>query len=774
MIFFKLIKKEKKSLMKKSIFVTFCLGILLISLNCNSAKQVNKKGQPVYQDIPYLQDYAVKYYFNEKNIELKKVFCDRNKVIQVLAANGIFRPNNGHFQYPGLLVPDQTYRPMADKQLSDLVLYENQFVYLDDKAVFSNAWAGKVYWQHNLPQANILCAGADFSFLISDGDNLVYLKKAEPLWQGKLPGDSVLAIKYHQAKDQFLILTNRTLYCFSVQQVELKPIYHGNKLTCFGMADNGSSILIGTADGYLKLENGGKSIGLVNKKLPWTELTAIEEIKGTLWFGSTKGAFMLREDGKFNYYYGERWLPGEVIKHISAGPDNSVLILTDKGLGQICYQKMTLEDKANIYEQQVRQRHIRYGLNCDVTRLTNHELATAETRPADSDNLWTSMYLGSQLFRYLVTGSTEAKQNCHEAFEAMERLHTISGIKGLFGRSFERRGFAEFKQEFRSFVDDYWYQGYQGTISWRHADEAEWDWRASASSDQTVGQVFALTLIAEYSDEESWRNRAINLLDNLMTYIIENDLCLIDDDGRPSLWGRWQPQYVNRFDTMVGDRKICSSNIIAFLQAAYHFTGKKLFQEKAFDLMNHHGYLENLKRPFSEIGPAPETADAWSKMLSAEWNHSDDEMYFLAYWSLYPYAFNDSLKLIYRQAIKDHWWWERPEKNALWNFCYAMTGATDFDLEVSIWHLKEFPLDMVQFATTNSHRRDIEFVEPNFWGQTITEVLPPDERPELKHNRNLFTMDADDRQSELSAGDTFLLPYWMGRFLGVISPPVRN
>ncbi|MCK4822332.1 hypothetical protein KA005_41600, partial [bacterium] len=134
----------------------------------------------------------------------------------------------------------------------------------------------------------------------------------------------------------------------------------------------------------------------------------------------------------------------------------------------------------------------------------------------------------------------------------------------------------------------------------------------------------------------------------------------------------------------------------------------------------------------------------------------------------------DSLKNQYREAIKDHWEWERPEKNALWNFCYAMTGAEEFDLAESVWHLKEFPLDMIQFAVQNSHRKDIEIVEPNFWGQITTVVLPPDERPELKHNRNLFTLDAGDRHSELSAGDTFLLPYWMGRFLGVISAPVRK
>lgn len=222
---------------------------------------------------------------------------------------------------------------------------------------------------------------------------------------------------------------------------------------------------------------------------------------------------------------------------------------------------------------------------------------------------------------------------------------------------------------------------------------------------------------------------------------------------------------------MIGDRKIYSSNIIAFLQVAYHFTGKELFRNKATELIEKYGYLDNLMRPFSEIGRAPADADEWSKMLSEEWNHSDDEMYFLAYWSLYPYAFNDELKEKYREAIRDHWEWERPEKNPLWNFCYAMTGAIEFDLDESIWHLKEFPLDLIQFETKNSHRKDIEFVEKNFWGQTTTEVLPPDERPHVKHNHNFFDLDSGDRNCELSAGDTFLLPYWMGRFLGVISAP---
>lgn len=743
--------------------------LLIIFYSCKQNESNTIEKQPVYLDEPYLQDYAVKFINNNQEAVLKKSLSDRNEVIQVLTMKGLTRPDNGHLQYPGTLEPDITYQPMADKKIVDMVLHQHQFVYLDDEAIFSNAWAGKLFLRHNITNPGLLAAGENFEFIITSGSAFTLINKNGVMHSGNLEAE-ILQVEYASGLQAFLALTKNTLNSINLNTGEVKVLHKGNDLSCFALM-TGAEIALGTTNGFGIIGVDGQVKRPMDARLPWPEITAMKEISGKLWLGSTKGAFMLRDDGKFNYYFGKRWLPGDMVKHISEGPEKSVLILTDSGLGQICFTEMTLEDKAMHFEKQVRQRHIRYGINSNLSRLNNYKLSTAQNGIADSDNLWTGMYLGSQLFRYLVTGSKDAKQNCYEAFEAMERLHEINHISGLFGRTFERSGYHEFRPEYRSYVENYWYEGYNNTTSWQHSDDPEWDWRASASSDQTVGQMFALILIAEYIDDESWKQRAVKLIDDLMGYLVENNYTLVDVDGKPSLWGRWNPEYVNRFQTMIGDRKVYSSNLIAFLQAAYRFTGKEIYKDKAFELMEQHGYLVNLARPFSEIGPAPESADAWSRMLSSQWNHSDDEMYFLAYWGLYPYAFNDTLREVYREAIRDHWEFERPEKNALWNFCYAMTGAMEFDLEESIWHLKEWPLDMIEYKTENSHRKDIELIEPGFWGQTTKEVLPPDERPELKHNRNLFTLDRPDRHSELSAGDTYLLPYWMGRFLGVISAP---
>ncbi len=545
---------------------------------------------------------------------------------------------------------------------------------------------------------------------------------------------------------------------------QVKTLFEETGITC-AQPVSGDTIVIGTSEGFL-LNPGNTLVS----KVPCSEITCVSKIGDEIWFGSSHGAFRLNSDKTYSYFAGERWLPGNMVIDIQPGPENTVLILTDNGIGQLHFQKMTLEEKALFYEKQVREKNIRYGFNTSIVQMPDG-YSTAQTGPQPSDNLWTGMYLTSQLFRYKVTGSAEAKQNAMESFEAMERLHTITGIPGLFGRSFER----DYKTE--NTKTEGWElkelkSGSPAMIWLPCKDHPNWTWRSTASSDQTVGQIFALTAILELADDTLWKQRALTMLDNLMNYIVDNNLYIIDVDGEPTLWGKWNPDYVNSFPTNVGDRKINSSNIIAFLQTAYKFTGKEKYREKAFEMMDKFGYLENLMRPMSEIGKSDSTAGEWAKTLSVEWNHSDDEMYFLAYWGLYPYAFSPELKEKFREAIRDHWEVERPEKNALWNFTYAMTGAKDFDLKESVDFLQQYPLDMRNWEVQNSHRKDIELLPANFRNQTTKTLLPLGEIPLYRHNGEIFRLDSKgDGTSLISAGDVWLLPYWMGRYLGVISAP---
>lgn len=734
--------------MKRSAQRCFLLLSVIFAGACNDEK--DNSSQPSHEDVAFLQDFSKKYNLQD-SVKLNRVYSDRNGVIGISTSENLYRPHAGDLLYPGVLVKEKYYRPIADKKIANLTLYKQHFVYVDDKAVLSNAWAGNLYVKHTLPKATLLAGGKDFDFLISDGKSLQYLKDSTVAWKADHT-ERVLDIVFDTGKDRFLILGSGSIFSFSTGEHTLKSEFSQPDLTCLAVAEERNELIVGTRDGYFALDPATmKPKGEVQRKLPWTELTTVQEVNGNLWFGTTRGAFMVKDNGKFNYYASKRWMPSDKVVDIEGGPENSILILTDKGLGQICYKEMTLHDKAMFFQKQVRNRHIRHGFNGTLGYMADGNVSTGSLEDSDNDGLWTSMYMGAEVFRYAVTRSEDALQNLRESMEAMERLYTINGVKGFPSRSFERRGY---KYEDKP---------------WRRAAHPEWDWKSTTSSDEAIGHIFVFGAMAELVDDKDLRDRAIVMIDSLMQHVVDNDMYLVDWNGEPTLWGKWHPDYVNARPKMVGDRKINASNIVAMLQTAYHFTKKEIYKEKAFELMNRHGYYENLMHPMRSVGRAPEDADDWSKMLSESWNHSDDEMYFLGYWGLYRYAFNDTLKTKFKESILDHWEIERPEKEGAWNIFTALTGVNDFDLEEAIWYLQEYPLDLVHWSVTNSHRKDIDRMEPNFRNQTITEVLPPDELPINRHNANRFQLDGGDGgSSEYSAGDIWLLPYWMGRYLGVI------
>ncbi|MBN2093000.1 hypothetical protein JW964_25480 [candidate division KSB1 bacterium] len=710
-------------------------SLLLIPIFYLTVSLLPASENEYWPDTPFWQDYAEKYRCTEKDISLQQVRADRNGRIQVLSDRGLLTINEGK------LVPENLHRPLTDMKIQAIDTYQDQFVYLTDGAVMSNAWAGRYFIESQLADANYFAIGEDFQILVASP------KKIRAVSQKMIDSagiDSLIYITYSREKKHFLLLSRNALW---ILETDKKPhrILEGENFTSLCLASNNSDMLIGTTNGYWKVNSQNFQKEKLIQKLPWTDINCIREINGKIWFGSTYGAFCENKDNKFDYYATKRWLLDDDVVDIAAGPDSSVLILTKTGLSQIHFKRITLADKAIHFDRLTRQRHVRYGFNSRLSLERPGDLTSGYLTDQDNDGLWTTMYLAGELFRYAVTKADAALQNCYEAFEAMERLYTINPIEGFPSRSFERRGYAE-----------------ADIHRWQKATDKHWDWKATTSSDEIVGHYFGLSLFAEIIPDAEWRKRAITLMDECMAHIVRNNWYLIDYDGKPTQWGRWNPEYVNQFPRAVGDRRLNSVEIIAFLQTAHHFTQKLLYKEKAYQLMHQYGYLENIMIPVSEIGFVP------GQDLSTDWNHSDDELAFLSYWNLYRYAFHDSLKEKYRQAIEGHWKLELPEKNPLWTFIAYSVGIQPVDLKEAIWSLQQMPLDFIGWDIKNSHRQDLAFLDENFRRQMISDVLPPDERPMSKFNNNAFDIDGGEGGLREYSGDIFLLPYWMGRYLGLI------
>jgi hypothetical protein len=722
--------------MKIKVLCAAICDLLIIAANVYS-----QNARQFHEDYPFLQDFSEKVQLSEElaGTKLSAVRCDRNGRILVLSNKGLLQVHKGQ------LVPELSYRPLGDMQIKSMETYRGQFIYLTDKAVLSNAWAGRLLIPHKMPDAGLFEPGSNFDFLLAGQNSLAYFNQGKRVdtWQTTRKGAK--QILFDTAHNRFLLLFDGGLECFIPGRKSV-IVFESSSLNCMELIKNNTVIIIGTPDGYIELDADSLKLQSdLQNKLPCTDIRRIRQIGELVWFGTPQGAFALDGNGRRDYYASKRWLVDDNVIDISEGPDNSVLILSETGLSAIHFEPMTLEQKAEHFDKLTRKRHIRHGLNCTFSMSKPGELSTGTLVDSDNDGLWTSMYLAGELFRYAATKSDDALQNCYESFEAMERLSEINHIEGFPSRSFERAGYH---------LSD--------KSRWQPAEDPNWTWKATTSSDEIVGHIFVYSIFAEVVPDKDWQDRAITLIDDITAHIVRNNLYLIDFDGKPTLWGKWNPDYVNKFPKQVGDRRLNSIEIIGFLQTAYHFTGKEIYKDKAFELFEKHGYLDNIMIPISQIGFVPGID------LTTEWNHSDDELAFLSYWNLYKYAFTDELREKYFRTIKGHWEIERPEKNPLWNLIYSMTGAMDFDLDETIWSLKELPLDTIGWSVQNSRRKDIELLESNFRNQTTRKVLPPDERPMSKYNGNAFQLDGGDDGHNEYSGDIYLLPYWLGRHLKVI------
>ena len=706
----------------------------------------------VHRDRVFLQDYAIKYPGSVNVIARFSLAADRNGTVQILENGQLLRPTAGAFQLDGKLVPDRSYLPMKDKNILGILSYQDQLVYLDNKAVFSNAWAGDIYLDHTLKDPSGFAGGKDLDFLVAGEGQIQYLQKAKQVLTLPISA-KILDLLFDEKNERFLLLHANGILSFTPKTSGLTSLFEGKSLTSFDLDLRKDLAIVGTETGYFTLNLITNQSNQLITKLPCTEILNVAVQDDLYWFGTTKGAFSIKSTGEIAYYYGDRWITGEQVKDIELAK-NQVHLLTENGLSTIFSVEMTLSQKAEILEDQVRKMHIRNGFNASLQLSENGNISSGQLKDSDNDGLWTAMYLAGQGFRYATTQSPEALANCKESLLAMERLYTINSIEGFPSRSFERSGYIEQLSD---------------PDRWQHTADPEWDWKATTSSDEVIGHIFVFSVLAEIVDDTWIKEKSIELIDALMSNIIRNDLYLIDYDGKPTLWGKWNPDYVNGFPIEVGDRKLNSSNIIAMLQTAFHFTGKEIYKEKAYELMENHGYLENLMRPMSLIGQSGDGSDDWSKMLSESWNHSDDEMYFLGYWGLYRYAFTPELKGQFKKSILDHWEAERPEKEALWNIFNVLVQPENFDLKESIWFLEKHPIDLISWKTQNSHRNDIVTIPANFRRQDTETVLPPSETPIMRHNGNRFTLDGGGQGSSVySAGDIWLLPYWMGKYLRVI------
>lgn len=507
---------------------------------------------------------------------------------------------------------------------------------------------------------------------------------------------------------------------------------------CF---DGAGYLWLGTEDGAAIYDN--TNLWLTSDALPQLPQNAIRAIAadavGGMWFASDVGVIHLRR-GALKYYSADRWVPCNNVNDIAVSSDGeTVYAATDKGLAVISACSMSLADKAAYYEDTIEQYHVRRGYV--ATRvIENYDIASGTVQISDNDGLWTACHVAAESFRYAVTGDASALQRARRGMHALLLLQKISGIPGFTARAVRYPGES----------------GYgNGNREWHPAPDGTCEWKGETSSDEMTGHFFGGSIYYDLCATDEEKTAIRDGLCGIMEHIIQSGYRLVDADGLPTTWACWDPAMLNCDDKWAFERGINSLELLAFLKVCHHVSGDEKY--------------DALYRRFVQIHHYPLNA-ARHKIRDAHICHIDDNLAFLSSLTLLRLERDSAIRALILCGMEDHWQYERVERQPLFSLIHALYTGRDADLSDGVQSLREMPLDMIHYAMENSKRKDLIYdTAQNDWHEApqVVSPLPYDERNVHRPDNGGFALDAPDH-GRAQEPTMFLLPYWLGRYFGLL------
>ena len=487
---------------------------------------------------------------------------------------------------------------------------------------------------------------------------------------------------------------------------------------------------------------------------------------GKKYFATNTGVITLIE-GKISYFSYGAWLLHPTVTKIAVSDGGTMAAVTPAGISVITNKLMTLEEKAQHYDE-LAVKYFTRNEGYQVSRVLRKygDLDSGWLPNSDNDGLFTGLYCAAQCFRYKVTGDEEAKKNAKRAVEAMIKLTEITGKPGFTARATRYSHEENF--------------GTGNREEWHYCEnDPDCEWLGETSSDEMTGHYFAYGIYFDLVADKKEKKKIAEVVKTITDHIIDNNFHLTDVDGIPTTWANWEPDLLNNDDRWYYERGTNSLEILSFLKTAYHVTGDEKYNKVYDMLITKHHYAMNCMQ---------------YKVEDCHLAHIDDQLDFVNIYPLIVYCDNNAHKEIFKMGLTHHYDYERIERSPFFNIVYGALTENYCDIENAVRSLSEMNLDLVRWPVYNSYRKDI------VWDYSPEEMGCP---PQLKYpveysarvlvhyDGNQFVCDSGAEEFVSINSKTvnrtatlpgtsgangmraeqpyiFLLPYWMGRYYGLI------
>ena len=487
---------------------------------------------------------------------------------------------------------------------------------------------------------------------------------------------------------------------------------------------------------------------------------------GKKYFATNTGIVTLIE-GKISYFSYGAWLMHPTVTKITVSENGTIAAVTPRGISIITSKYMTLEEKANHYDEMAVKYYTRnegYQVSRELRKYG--DLDSGWLPNSDNDGLFTGLYCASQCFRYKVTGDEAAKANAKRAVEAMIKLTQVTGKPGFTARATRYSHEENFGTENRE--------------EWHYCeDNPDCEWLGETSSDEMTGHFYAYGIYFDLVADDEEKARIADVVRAITDHIIDNNFHLTDIDGIPTTWANWEPDLLNNDDRWYYEKGTNSLEILSFLKTTYHVTGDKKYNDVYEMLIKKHHYAMNCMQ---------------YKCEDAHVAHIDDQLDFTNIYPLLVYSDNEAHKEIFKMGLTHHWEYERVERSPWFNITYGALTNNNCDIENAAKSLSEMNLDLIRWPVFNSHRKDIIWdTEQEAMGIPAQLKYPVEysARVLTHYDGNPLICDSGVEEFvEVNSKDVnrtlilpgtsgangmrammpyiYLLPYWMGRYYGLL------
>lgn len=486
---------------------------------------------------------------------------------------------------------------------------------------------------------------------------------------------------------------------------------------------------------------------------------------GKKYFATNTGIVTLIE-GKISYYSFGGWLMHPCVTKITVSDKGTIAAVTPAGISVITTKVMTLEEKAAHYDEMAVKYFTRnegYQVSRELRKYG--DLESGWLPNSDNDGLFTGLYCASQCFRYAVTGSEEAKANAKRAVEAMIKLTEVTGKKGFTARATRY----SHEENFMTGNREEWHIC---------EDNPDCEWLGETSSDEMTGHYYAYGIYFDLVADKKEKKKIAEVVKTITDHILENNFHLCDVDGVPTTWANWEPDLLNNDDRWYYERGTNSLEILSFLKTTYHVTGEEKYNEVYNMLIRKHHYAMNCMQYKCEDGHLA---------------HIDDQLDFTNIYPLIVYTENEAHNEIFKMGLTHHFDYEKIERSPMFNITYGALTNNPCDIENAAKSLSEINLDLIRWPVYNSYRKDIVWdTEQEAMGAPAQLKYPVEysSRVLVHYDGNQCVCDAGceqfvnvnnkivNRTSTLPSSNAsgmsasmpyiYLLPYWMGRYYGLL------